>query len=221
MVVLAHLLTTAICLSSLSTTLGATIPPQKRAANGTCCGYYVENRDGFFRFKDEIDFSTLTSLDKVYEAGWEISHGWQAGGKNEITGQIPMADEKNVELIRGSGLRLKVPRKPTSIAYITPSAVLTLHYSYPSIGQEKNAKTISVAEISFPDLLLGGVIEITAQLTNIAGTCMGMFTSHADAGLDKPFGWQDEQDIEILGGNLFVGNEYQPSGIQMYNWEPK
>lgn len=92
---------------------------------------------------------------------------------------------------------------------------------HPFAGQDKNAKTISVAEISFPDLLLGGVIEMTVQLTNIAGTCMGMFTTHADGGLAKPFGWQDEQDIEILGGTLFVGNEFQPSGIQMYNWEPK
>lgn len=89
------------------------------------------------------------------------------------------------------------------------------------LGQDKNAKTFSVAEIAFPDTLLGGVIEIEAKLTNVAGTCMGMFTSHADAGLEKPFGWQDEQDIEILGGNLFKGNEFQPSGIQMYNWDPK
>lgn len=138
MVVLAHLLTTVICLSSLSTTLAATIPPQKRAANGTCCGYYVENRDGFFRFKHEIDFSTLTSIDKVYEAGWEVSHGWQAGGKNEITGQIPMADEKNVELIKGQGLRLKVPRTFACIAYITSSAgAYCVTPSFRRPGQER------------------------------------------------------------------------------------
>ncbi|KAI5449255.1 hypothetical protein NCC49_005171 [Naganishia albida] len=196
MVALAHLLTTFTCLSSLSVTLATYIPPQKRAPNGTCCGYYVENRDGFFRNRHEINFDQLASMDAVFTAGWEVSHGWQAGGINELTGQIPMADEKNVDLVRGQGLRLRVPR------------------------QDKNAKTISVAEITFPDVLLGGVIEITAKLTNIAGTCMGMFTTHADP-WDRPLGWKDEQDVEILGGNLFQGNEFQPSGIQMYNWDPK
>lgn len=104
-----------------------------------------------------------------------------------------------------------LPFSPFCRAYLAP---------LPCPGQDKNAKTISVAEITFPDVLLGGVIEITAKLTNIAGTCMGMFTTHADP-WDRPLGWKDEQDVEILGGNLFQGNEFQPSGIQMYNWDPK
>ena len=54
-------------------------------------------------------------MDKVYEAGWEVSHGWQAGGENTLTGQKPIANENNVELIRGQGLRLKIPRMSTFV----------------------------------------------------------------------------------------------------------
>lgn len=54
-------------------------------------------------------------MDQVYQAGWEVSHGWQAGGENTLTGQKPIADERNVELIRGQGLRLKIPRTRATV----------------------------------------------------------------------------------------------------------
>jgi hypothetical protein len=108
---LATLTAALICLGNVQSVLGAAVPYQKRA-NGTCCAYVVTNRNnGYFRYKHEIDFSTLTSMDKVYQAGWEISDGWQAGGTNFETGQVPWANEDNVELIRGEGLRLMVPGK--------------------------------------------------------------------------------------------------------------
>ncbi|KAJ9105027.1 hypothetical protein QFC19_003658 [Naganishia cerealis] len=164
-----------VCLSQIQLVLGAYVPYQKRA-NGTCCGYVVTNRnDGYFRYKHTIDFSALTSMDKVYQAGWEISDGWQAGGTNFITGQVPWADDRNVELIKGEGLRLKVP---------------------------------------------SGVFEIEAKMTTIPGTCMGMFTSHADNDLPAPLGWQDEQDIEMLGASMLQATSLQPAGIQMINWDP-
>lgn len=48
-------------------------------------------------------------MDRVYEAGWEISHGWQVGRSNPSTGQQPIANENNIVLVRGYGLRLMVP----------------------------------------------------------------------------------------------------------------
>jgi hypothetical protein len=90
----------------------------------------------------------------------------------------------------------------------------------PASEQDKSAKTFSVAEVTFPDTLLGGVLEFTVKLTSTPGTCMAMFTIHADSGMDKPFGWQDEQDIEILGSTMFARNEFQGEGIQMVNYEP-
>ncbi|KAJ9118467.1 hypothetical protein QFC24_006115 [Naganishia onofrii] len=194
---LATLTAALICLGNVQSVLGAAVPYQKRA-NGTCCAYVVTNRNnGYFRYKHEIDFSTLTSMDKVYQAGWEISDGWQAGGTNFETGQVPWANEDNVELIRGEGLRLKVPK------------------------QNAKATKLSVAEVMFPDAFLGGVFEITAKMTTIPGTCMGMFTSHADGGFDKPLGWQDEQDIEMLGASMLQATSLQPAGIQMINYDPQ
>lgn len=138
MVALAHLLTTFTCLSSLSVTLATYIPPQKRAPNGTCCGYYVENRDGFFRNRHEINFDQLASMDAVFTAGWEVSHGWQAGGINELTGQIPMADEKNVDLVRGQGLRLRVPRTfHVSSALLSLLPRLPCSFAVPRARQER------------------------------------------------------------------------------------
>lgn len=48
-------------------------------------------------------------MDSVYTAGWEVSHGWQVGGANPSTGRVAMANENNVQLIKGEGLRMKVP----------------------------------------------------------------------------------------------------------------
>lgn len=52
---------------------------------------------------------------------------------------------------------------------------------------------------------------------------MGFFTSHSDSGLDTPLGWNDEQDIEMLGVSLLKAQTtpyYQPPGIQMTNYRP-
>ncbi|KAJ9105031.1 hypothetical protein QFC19_003662 [Naganishia cerealis] len=164
-----------VCLSQIQLVLGAYVPYQKRA-NGTCCGYVVTNRnDGYFRYKHAIDFSALTSLNEVYQAGWEIGDGWQAVPTNDVTGQVPWAAESNVELIKGEGLRLKVP---------------------------------------------SGVFEIEAKVTTVPGTCMGMFTSHADADLPEPLGWQDMQDIEMLSASILQATSLQPAGIQMINYDP-
>jgi hypothetical protein len=50
---------------------------------------------------------------------------------------------------------------------------------------------------------------------------MGIFTSHADSGLDKPFGWHDEHDIEMLSTSLLKQVGGQPAGLNMVNYEPK
>jgi hypothetical protein len=91
------------------------------------------------------------------------------------------------------------------------------------IGQDKNSPTFSVAEIQFPDAALGGIFQVTVKLTSTPGTCMGIFTSHADAGLAVPLGWYDEQDLEMLSASLLKAQTspyYQPAGIQMLNYRP-
>jgi hypothetical protein len=93
----------------------------------------------------------------------------------------------------------------------------------PLIGQDKNARFLSVAEVQFPDATLGGVFQITAKLTAVPGVCMGYFTSHSDAGLDEQLGWFDETDLEMLSASLLktqTSPYYQPAGIQMMNYRP-
>jgi hypothetical protein len=51
----------------------------------------------------------MTSMDQFYQAGWTLSHGYQAGAANPFTGQAPIANENNVKLVRGQGLTLTVP----------------------------------------------------------------------------------------------------------------
>jgi beta-glucanase (GH16 family) len=90
-------------------------------------------------------------------------------------------------------------------------------------GQDKTAKQLSAAEIQFPDAALGGIFSVTSKLTSIPGTCMGIFTSHSDAGLDVPLGWHDEHDIEMLGASLLTTQTkpyYQPAGMQMTYYRP-
>lgn len=78
-----------------------------------------------------------------------------------------------------------------------------------------------MAEAEFGPALLGGILEVEAQLTSVPGVCMGIFTSHADSGLDKPFGWHDEHDIEMLSTSLLKQVGGQPAGLNMVNYEPK
>ncbi|KAJ9118561.1 hypothetical protein QFC22_003781 [Naganishia vaughanmartiniae] len=87
----------------------ARVLPKVKRDNTTCCGYWLANRAARFRYQHIIDFSTLTSLDQVTTAGWGISHGWQIAGANPSTGQVAMANENNVKLVRGVGLTLTVP----------------------------------------------------------------------------------------------------------------
>lgn len=94
--------------------------PQKPTPSGTpqggCCGYIVSNRNSaYYRYKHEIDFSALSSMDSVYTAGWEISHGWEVGAANPSTGRVAVANEDNAQLIKGEGLRMKVPGKLRSV----------------------------------------------------------------------------------------------------------
>jgi hypothetical protein len=87
-------------------------PTPSGTPQGGCCGYIVSNRNGaYWRYKHEIDFSALSSIDSVFTSGWEVSNGWQVGGANPSNGRRAMADEDNVQLIRGEGLRMKVPGK--------------------------------------------------------------------------------------------------------------
>ncbi|KAJ9105028.1 hypothetical protein QFC19_003659 [Naganishia cerealis] len=139
----------------------------------------------------------MSSITEVTNKGWVVADGWQCGGTNPKTGQVPIGSAKNVAMVKGKGLVLTVPR------------------------QSSTAKILSVAEVQFPQAMLGGVLEVEAQLTAVPGTCMGIFTSHADSGLDQPLGWQDEHDIEMLSTSLFKQVGGQPAGISMVFYEPK
>lgn len=76
------------------------------------CGYIITNRNNaYFRFRHVVDFSTLNSVDEVRKLGWVVADGWQAGGVNDLTGQAPIGDLRNVYVVKGEGLALKVPRR--------------------------------------------------------------------------------------------------------------
>ncbi|KAJ9110939.1 hypothetical protein QFC20_002705 [Naganishia adeliensis] len=178
--------------------LAVAIPQNLTERQSSCCGYTITNRGNvYFRFKHVVDLSTLNSIEELEDRGWIIADGWQSGGVNGITKQVPIGRRENVGIAKGEGLTLMVPR------------------------QDKNSPTLSVAEIQFPDAALGGIFEVTVKLTSTPGTCMGIFTSHADSGLS--LGWNDEQDIEMLGASLLKAQTspyYQPAGIQMLNYRP-
>lgn len=55
---------------------------------------------------------------------------------------------------------------------------MTHHASIP--GQDKNATSFSFAEIIFPDIVLGAVIEVEMKVTGVAGTATAFMTTHAD-----------------------------------------
>lgn len=196
----------------------AAIPHNLTERQTSCCGYIITNRgNAYYRFKHVINFARLDTVEHVEDRGWVVADGWQAGGENPITGQVPIGRRENVVIQKGEGLALKVPRESVFPAevYRTPLRLCA--------GQDKDAPFLSVAEIQFPDATLGGVFEVTAKLTSTPGVCMGIFTSHADAGLDESFGWGDETDIEMLSASLLetqTSPYYQPAGIQMMNYRP-
>lgn len=57
-----------------------------------------------------MDLSTLNSVEEFQDLGWIIADGWQSGGVNSITKQVPIGRRENVGIAKGEGLTLKVPR---------------------------------------------------------------------------------------------------------------
>ncbi|KAJ9098999.1 hypothetical protein QFC20_005817 [Naganishia adeliensis] len=160
--------------------------------NGVCCGYELVNRGGaYFRYKHEIEFN------KRIRGRWEISHGWQVGRSNPSTGQEPIANENNIVLVPDYGLRLMVPI------------------------QHRNASAFSAAEVIFPDIILGGVIEAEIKMTGVKGTVMDFMTTHADNKLNwGNLGWKDAQVMELVGNSLLESDTGpSPVGINMVNFD--
>lgn len=78
-----------------------------------CCGYIITDRNNaYFRHRSDVDFSSMSSIAEATAAGWTVSHGWQAGGGSDtVPPQSPMADRKNVQIVKGKGLTMTVPGK--------------------------------------------------------------------------------------------------------------
>jgi hypothetical protein len=85
-------------------------------------------------------------------------------------------------------------------------------------GQDPTATTFSAVEIQFRDIIMGGIIEVDVQLTNVPGSGMSIMTYHADH--DNPLGWHDQQGFRILGETLLTGNAYNSAGMQLTHWDP-
>ncbi|KAJ9093056.1 hypothetical protein QFC21_006549 [Naganishia friedmannii] len=166
---------------------------QTPASEENCCGYIITDRNNaYFRHKSDVDFSSMTSIAEVTAAGWEVSDGWQAGGASD-KGQSPIAHKQNVQIVKGKGLAMTVPAQPDGATY-------------------------SVAEVVYGIPTFGGIFSVEAQLTEISGSCMGFFTYHADPG--SALGWEDEQDIEMLGESLFQAGSGGPGGMMLTNYNP-
>lgn len=104
-------------------------------------------------------------MDAAYNAGWEVSHGWQAGGKNEITREIPTADEKNVDLVQNVGLRFRGPGAHT---FLRSCLVLLTSPFYILQGKDKKARTFDVALLS--PRIHANTPEPAAAITSRTGT---------------------------------------------------
>jgi hypothetical protein len=88
------------------------IPHNLTERQNSCCGYIITNRgNAYYRFKHVIDFAALDDVEEIEERGWIIADGWQSGGENPITGQVPIGRRENVAIRKGEGLAMKVPRK--------------------------------------------------------------------------------------------------------------
>jgi hypothetical protein len=85
-------------------------------------------------------------------------------------------------------------------------------------GQDPNATTFSAVEFQFPDIIMGGIIEVDMQLTNVPGTAMSFMTYHADN--VTPLGWKDQQGFQMLGETLLVKNAYNAAGMRLTNFDP-
>lgn len=75
------------------------------------------------------------------------------------------------------------------------------------------------AEISFPDVALGGVWEVEAQVTGVAGILFNTFTIHGDP-WSAPLGWKDEQDLVVYTSALLASTPYHKAGMQINNFDP-
>jgi hypothetical protein len=87
----------------------------------------------------------------------------------------------------------------------------------PISGQDKIAnstKTFSVAGVTFPDTILGGVIQAEIKMTAVMGTVMDLMTTHTE------WGGQDAQRIELVGRSLLSRTTgTAPIGIHMSNFD--
>jgi hypothetical protein len=83
------------------------------------CGYLVTQAGttSYFRFRHEISFDKLTSVQQIRDLGWIVADGWQAGAVNDLTGQVPIGSAANVAIVAGEGLALKVPRTYMSFVH--------------------------------------------------------------------------------------------------------
>lgn len=90
------------------------------------------------------------------------------------------------------------------------------------LGQHSNATSLSVAEIIFPDVVLGATFEVEMKVTKIPGTVSALMTTHADNKIPTgPTGWKDQQVMKVLSNSLFRSAGAQPVGINMVNYEAK
>lgn len=144
------------------------------------------------------------------------------GGPNPVTGQKCYSDEQNVKLIPGVGLTLTVPggKFPHVYRYVYHPLNIHLVYVFLTIGQSVNATKFSGASITFPDIALGGMWQVEAQVSNVPGVIYNTFTNHGDP-WSAPLGWQDEQDLAIYTSSLLTKTQYRPAaGMQMNNFDP-
>lgn len=87
----------------------------------SCCGYIVTNRNNaYFRYRQVIDFASLNSVADAQRQGWIVADGWQVGGRNPYTGQVPIGHPANLQIVKGEGLAMKVPRElfPSSLTLV-------------------------------------------------------------------------------------------------------
>ncbi|KAJ9121826.1 hypothetical protein QFC22_002449 [Naganishia vaughanmartiniae] len=87
-------------------------------------------------------------------------------------------------------------------------------------GQSVDVAQFSGASITFPEIALGGMWEVEAQVSNIPGAIYNTFTIHGDP-WKTPLGWQDEQDLVVYTSSLLTKTQYRPAaGMQMNNFDP-
>ncbi|ODO01647.1 hypothetical protein I350_06471 [Cryptococcus amylolentus CBS 6273] len=152
------------------------------------CGYILSSHsNAYFPRSYAVSFSSLSSL---ADSEFVITDGWQVGGVGP-DGTRSVGSTENVKIIDGD-MVLTVPGGQ-------------------SVGGE-----VTAAEVTFREVVGGGVFTMEAQLDGGAGTCQSIFTytQSTDVG-------NDEQDIEMLGQSLLssASNGAEP-GIQLTNWDP-